>query len=55
MNDYSDYLIIGNDKLSKSIRKKEPSIRHISSREILTKNIKRDIISQCKKINPTPY
>ena len=50
MNDYSDYLIIGNDKLSKSIRKKETCIHHISSREILTTKTKRDIISQYRKI-----
>ena len=40
----SDYLIIGNDKLSKSIRKKETCIHHISSREILTTKTKTQLI-----------
>lgn len=50
MNDCSNYLIIGNDKLSKSIRKKEPGIHHISSRAMLTTKTEREIISQYRKI-----
>lgn len=50
MKDYSSYLIIGNDKLSKTIRKHRPDISYISSREILRKDPKDKILGRYTKI-----